>query len=550
MNDPLEIIKYYHDRTKHRPHRFAPSLGYLDWANEPKPFRKYLGAPVMRLPIVTELDSPSFHTLLYHPENVPCQTIQIETVSKFLLFSLGISAWKEYRGERWAVRCNPSSGNLHPTEAYLICPPKVLDADDAVLYHYDPEIHALERRAVLRGEEWSRRVKVLPRDTTYFIVALTSLIWREAWKYGERAFRYCLLDLGHALSCLFLSAQALGWTVQKIDCLRLHEILSLLGLDRKEDFETVEPEFPQILLTVSPSDARLESIQLKSLNFEEWYGKPEKISKQSFEWEAIKKLTDALLVQSKEKLRENAHIDTGKASLVLPTCNARHSYQALPCYALFRKRRSAHAYDRSAKMDKEMFHGLWNDIMYVTKRYLRQILPNSPMLSYVIFASAIEGLKPGVYCIPKDKIHMHEIQRVLFPNCALHEGLFDGVNLYSCMLGNPRRMAEYLSCGQEICRDGVMVTAMVSWLDREIESLGPYAYLDIHWEAGFVGQLLYLEAELADLRGTGIGCFFDEEIYSLFGDSSISRNHSILPIYFFTIGRAIPDPRIITLPPY
>ena len=41
---------------------------------------------------------------------------------KAVLFelALGLSAWKEYGGSRWALRCNPSSGNLHPTEAYVV----------------------------------------------------------------------------------------------------------------------------------------------------------------------------------------------------------------------------------------------------------------------------------------------------------------------------------------------------------------------------------------------------------------------------------------------
>ena len=42
------------------------------------------------------------------------------------------------------------------------------------------------------------------------IVGLTSIFWREAWKYGERAYRYCCHDLGHAMMSVLLAARALG----------------------------------------------------------------------------------------------------------------------------------------------------------------------------------------------------------------------------------------------------------------------------------------------------------------------------------------------------
>ena len=58
--------------------------------------------------------------------------------------SLGLSAWKRYRSSRWALRVNPSSGNLHPTESYLI--------RDGRVFHYAPLEHALEERAVLRND--------------------------------------------------------------------------------------------------------------------------------------------------------------------------------------------------------------------------------------------------------------------------------------------------------------------------------------------------------------------------------------------------------------
>ena len=61
-----------------------------------------------------------------------------------LACSLAIATWKRYGPNRWALRCNPSSGNLHPTEAYLVLPG--YGDLQAGLYHYRPQDHRLEQR--------------------------------------------------------------------------------------------------------------------------------------------------------------------------------------------------------------------------------------------------------------------------------------------------------------------------------------------------------------------------------------------------------------------
>ncbi len=61
-----------------------------------------------------------------------------------------------------------------------------------------------------------------------------------------------------------------------------------------------------------------------------------------------------------------------------------------------------------------------------------------------------------------------------------------------------------------------------------------------------IGQVLYLEAEAHSLRGTGIGCFFDDLVHQILGFS----DNSYQDLYHFTIGGAIEDTRLATLPPY
>ena len=83
-------------------------------------------------------------------------------------------------------------------------------------------------------------------------IGLSSIHWREAWKYGERAFRYCQLDLGHALGALSYAAAALGWRAQWVEGLDSAHIAALLGLDRDADFGRAEREDPDALLRNFP----------------------------------------------------------------------------------------------------------------------------------------------------------------------------------------------------------------------------------------------------------------------------------------------------------
>ena len=84
-------------------------------------------------------------------------------------------------------------------------------------------------------------------------IGLSSIHWREAWKYGERAFRYCQLDIGHALGALRYAAGALGWTARVVDQIGYAELAALMGLDRAEDFSGVEAEDSDLLIAI---DAR------------------------------------------------------------------------------------------------------------------------------------------------------------------------------------------------------------------------------------------------------------------------------------------------------
>jgi nitroreductase len=104
------------------------------------------------------------------------------------------------------------------------------------LHHYLSSDHVLERRFTPPGPAAARLAGLLPAGA--FLVGLTSIHWREAWKYGERAFRYCQHDGGHALGAIRYAAATLGWSARLLDASGDADISAILGLDRGADVRT------------------------------------------------------------------------------------------------------------------------------------------------------------------------------------------------------------------------------------------------------------------------------------------------------------------------
>ncbi len=65
----------------------------------------------------------------------------------------------------------------------------------------------------------------------------------------------------------------------------------------------------------------------------------------------------------------------------------------------------------------------------------------------------------------------------------------------------------------------------------------PSFYRHLFWESGVVGQSLYLAAEAAGARATGIGCFYDDPVHDVLG----FRGHAFQSLYHFTVGIPVED---------
>ncbi len=528
-DDPAAVALAYHLRTRHAPYAYARALSYMDWETQPDPFRRYEGAPVVLLERTPRASTQPTYDTVVDSEFPPPAPLDWDSVSRLFLDSLALSAWKEVGDIRWSLRVNPSSGNLHPTEAYLVCGPVADIADIPAVYHYSSMHHGLERRATLPESTWRRLAADLPEHPA--LVGLTSIPVRESWKYGERAFRYCQHDLGHAIAAVSLAAAALGWRTRLLDSVPDASVASLLGIaDQSGD----EAEIAECLLALYPADADLPLAQWQhyrtpSLPPVAWAGEPSPLGKDHQDWPVI----GAVALATRSHGRTSEWVES--APRASSGVRRPGSFQGI-----VRQRRSAVEMDGKTFMDREHF-----------LRTMRRLLPGgppfdafpwSPAVHPFFFVHRVRGLDPGVYALLRGPV---EPGAFGIPGGWVQ--VEAGLPLFRVRAGDVRMVASSVSCGQAIAGDGAFAVAMLSDLASGLASQGPAFYRRAHWEAGAIGQMLYLEAESDGLRGTGIGCFFDEETHRALG---LPPNSDWRTLYHFTVGGAIEDDRLRTVAPY
>src|SRR6201989_1752130 len=162
----------YHEAKKHSVESLRRARQVFDWANMPDPFRHYEGVPGLDLPADPPLSEiPAFDLLQGTSSTTPLDDGPA-FLSQLLFYSAAISASKRVpsTGYKYALRVNPSSGNLHPTEFHFLA--RGLREWPDGLYHYRPSSHMAEQRAT--GDlELQLAGNVAP-----IVLILTSIVWR------------------------------------------------------------------------------------------------------------------------------------------------------------------------------------------------------------------------------------------------------------------------------------------------------------------------------------------------------------------------------------
>jgi len=546
LNDPIKTTISYHERTKHHFQKLALGPGHLDWATQPDPFRRYEDALLIHLPAIVADDSPPYHKI-FEASAIPPQPLNADTVSRFLELSLAVSAWKQAGDARWALRSNPSSGTLHPTEGYLVLPAVEGIHDMPGVYHYAPKEHALERRQAFSREAFESLTTELPPGT--FLAGLSSIHWRETWKYGERAFRYCQHDIGHALGAYRIAAAVLGWRLILLEEMDDPAIAGLLGLDRDADFQDAEREHPDLMAAVVTRDGPLPDVRhlpgeaVESIRDGRWIGRANRLSPDHRHWPVIDEVAEATLKHGPGRWEnptppfEN-HADWLNADLSV-------KQQRITARQIIRQRRSAVAFDGLTGMSRDAFY---RTLAQTVQPIPADAVPWKPCIHFCLYVHRVEGLQPGIYFLLRDADQLAHFRENTDPRFLWQkpEACPEWLNLYLLSEMNIQREAAQVSCTQEIAGQSAFSLGMIAEFSDPLQEQGAWYYRRLFWESGLVGQMLYLAAEYMGLRATGIGCYFDDPVHEILK----LRGNRFQSLYHFTMGGAVDDKRLTTHPAY
>ena len=386
------------------------------------------------------------------------------------------------------------------------------------------------------------------------LVGLTSIHWREAWKYGERAYRYCHHDTGHAWAALRLAAASLGWRLVLLEDLGDDDVARLLGTDRLDESherEREEADGLAVVITASgevtvPLGVTSEAIA-SAASGARWSGRANTLSPEHVDWNVIE-----IAARAAAKPRTEARVRTlpAPAGGPIPASDAAGAPTARRILA---QRRSAVDLDGKTRLGAEAFFHLLQRLV-PTGGTTKPAAPPwdtigwEPRVHLALFVHRVDGLVPGLYALPRKESVAEALRAAMKSEFRWERapGAPADLPLFLLRETDCVGLAKSVSCGQDIAGDGVASLGMLAELDETIREQGPWAYRRLHWEAGMIGQVLYLEAEAAGIRGTGIGCFFDDAVHETLGLTG-TRFHTI---YHFTFGGPVEDARLSTLPPY
>jgi SagB-type dehydrogenase family enzyme len=485
----------YHELTKHSAESLRRTQHYLDWANMPNPFRHYEGVPILDLPADPPAPQISALDVLDGKTGSTLAKDGAAFISQLLFYSASISASKRVpsTGAVYSLRVNPSSGNLHPTEFHF-CTRGTVDWPDG-LYHYRPSSHTAEQRAI--GDF----VGELIHSSPPLVFVLTSIAWREAWKYQQRAYRYCLHDIGHAWQALTLAARSIGCESFALGHFSDDEVAESCLLS--------QDEWPLLIVGL-----RGPCIPVKALDPVEttlFGGQPNRLSEERVSYSLIERIHAATKLDAEATVPSLGQTkEFGRGEISLPP----HLSTSCTFGDIVRTRRSALDFKGG---DSSISISQLATLLSATKERLLADFATTRFVHLYLYVHRVEGLAPGVYRYWPEHAELEKIKK-----------------------GDQRLVAAALSLGQELAGNACLAFSMIGDFENATRSYGDRGYRYVHFEAGAAGQRMYLASEALGLRATGVGAFFDEEVNRYLGLSPELGQ----VVYHFAIGYPVPDPRL------
>ncbi len=496
----------YHDSTKHSAWRVHNNPHFLDWANQPLPFKIYPEIEPLKLPAnvpQTGVSALSAISEVAAPvgDAIPC----LADLARILYFSAGITKSRSYPGGEIHFRAAACTGALYEFELYVVCG----DLPDlgAGVYHFGPADVSL--RLLRKGDFRGNLVQTTAAQTSVAhapaTIVCTGTYWRNAWKYQARTYRHFGWDNGTLLANLLAVSTASGMPAEVVVGFIDEDVNRLLDLDTRREVAFSMVPIGRVAQPSLPPPQKIEPLGLKTVA----------LSRREVEYPAMVEMHEASSLRSPDEVREWRANTAPTADPMTPATET--PLQVLGEVEELRdtieevilRRGSTRRFDKDSSITLPQLSTI---VDHSTRGVPADFLAQSSQWNELyLIVHAVEGLAPGSY-------YFHRTRRSLE---LLKAGAF-------------RQQAFYLGLEQELPAHACVDVFFLADLGRILEQYGNRGYRAAQLEAGIIGGRMYLAAYAQRLGATGL-TFFDDDVVQFFSPHAAGKS----AIFLVAIGEAM-----------
>ncbi len=499
-NRNLEAAWEYHNATKHsRASVRSSNPHFLDWANQPSPFKIY--ATLEPLPLPSEVRQTDVAALSAIAETIPAQTNAVpdlEALAQILYLSAGITRHRKYAGGEIFFRAAACTGALYEVELYIVC--SDIGGLEAGVYHFSPGEFALRR---LRAGDYRGTLSEATASEPAIAHAPVTILctctyWRNAWKYQARTYRHFGWDNGTLLANLLAVATALG-TPAKVVCGFVDEDVNrLLGADsdREVAFSLAALGYVADLPPQSPS--AISALHLETVP----------LSRREMDYPAMREMHSASSLHSAKEVAA-WRVNTPQRKLPTPTGPIvplqPYSTEEMardPIEQVILRRGSTRKFAQTQISLAQLSTMLDRATRGIPADFLT---PQGTQLNDVyLIVNAVEGLDPGAYVYHRDRQMVERLKA-----------------------GNFRAQAGYLGLEQQLPADAAANVFFLADLQSILQRFGNRGYRAVQLEGGILSGKFYLAAYAQRLGATGL-TFYDDDATRFFSPHAEGKSAIML----------------------
>ncbi len=522
MGAPSYSTLDYHEETKHSELSVRLSAHYLDWENKPSPFKTYRNLPSVPLPRDIPRPGQGSQAAI---KGVLSATgkgrVDLRTLAEVLFFSAGLTRRVGIGNQTYYMRAASATGALYPIELYVVS--GGIEGLSAGVYHFDPLGFALVK--LRDGDYRSELGAACGRDCLFspVTIALTSLAWRNAWKYQARSYRHWFWDGGVIAANLLATCSSEGLATKLSVGFVDAEIDRLLGLQRGEEASVA---LASVGMGLAKVPQRATKGVLETSPEAEPTSKGEVVYPAIWRANEVSSLAGLAEVESwregsRPAPRGEAH---DRAKFRLRPWNE-EGHGASPLSEVILRRGSTRRFARKSIS----FEALSTIIDASTSDIPIDFLP---LIDFYMIANDVQGLPQGSYFFNRGAGSLEQLKA-----------------------GHLRSMSAYLCLEQPLFGDASVVFFLMADLGQVVSSLGDRGYRAAQFEAGIRAGKIYLSS-YSVLIGASGSTFFDDAVTEFFSPHAKGKSAMIavgvgVPAYKALPGTILPQLRVDpTIPPH